>query len=165
MEEINKKLINLDLEAENWEEAIEKGGEILINEGYIDKKYIESLLKISKREGPYYIITKGIALPHVRPDEGVRKNGFSFVRLRKPLNFGNKENDPVKYMIFLMALDSEKHISLIRFITKVVEDGKIFELAEKCKGNTGKNINIIHRYLINFENIGDDSDEKRTGCL
>ena len=93
---ISKKLINLDLEAENWEEAIMKGGEILIKEGYIEKKYVETLLKISRDEGPYYIITKNIALPHVRPEEGVKKRGFSFIRLKRPLDFGSKENDPVK---------------------------------------------------------------------
>lgn len=151
MEEINKKLINLDLNAENWEEAIEKGGEILIKEGYIDRKYIETLLKISKREGPYYIITKGIALPHVRPDEGVKKNGFSFIKLRKSLDFGSKENDPVKYIVFLMALDSEKHISLIKFITKIIEDKKFFELVEKYKENNEENISIIYKYLINLK--------------
>ena len=37
MEKISEKLINLDLEAKNWEEAIVKGGEILIKEGYILK--------------------------------------------------------------------------------------------------------------------------------
>ena len=146
MEKISEKLINLDLEAKNWEEAIVKGGEILIKEGYIDEKYIETLLKITKNQGAYYIITKSIALPHVRPDEGVKKSGFSFIRLRTPLNFGSKENDPVKYMIFLMALNSKEHLDLIQLITKIIEDRDFFKLLEKCKEN---NREIVYKYLIN----------------
>lgn len=149
MEKISEKLINLDLEAENWEEAIVKGGEILIKEGYIDEKYIETLLKITKNQGAYYIITKSIALPHVRPDEGVKKSGFSFIRLRTPLNFGSKENDPVKYMIFLMALNSKEHLDLIQLITKIIEDRDFFKLLEKCKENNRENIEIVYKYLIN----------------
>ena len=149
MEKISEKLINLDLEAKNWEEAIVKGGEIWIKEGYIDEKYIETLLKITKNQGAYYIITKSIALPHVRPDEGVKKSGFSFIRLRTPLNFGSKENDPVKYMIFLMALNSKEHLDLIQLITKIIEDRDFFKLLEKCKENNRENIEIVYKYLIN----------------
>ena len=149
MEKISEKLINLDLEAKNWEEAIVKGGEILIKEGYIDEKYIETLLKITKNQGAYYIITKSIALPHVRPDEGVKKSGFSFIRLRTPLNFGSKENDPVNYMIFLMALNSKEHLDLIQLITKIIEDRDFFKLLEKCKENNRENIEIVYKYLIN----------------
>ena len=149
MEKISEKLINLDLEAKNWEEAIVKGSEILIKEGYIDEKYIETLLKITKNQGAYYIITKSIALPHVRPDEGVKKSGFSFIRLRTPLNFGSKENDPVKYMIFLMALNSKEHLDLIQLITKIIEDRDFFKLLEKCKENNRENIEIVYKYLIN----------------
>ena len=149
MEKISEKLINLDLEAKNWEEAIVKGGEILIKEGYIDEKYIETLLKITKNQGAYYIITKSIALPHVRPDEGVKKSGFSFIRLRTPLNFGSKENDPVKYMIFLRALNSKEHLDLIQLITKIIEDRDFFKLLEKCKENNRENIEIVYKYLIN----------------
>ncbi len=147
---ISKKLINLDLEAENWEEAIMKGGEILIIEGYIEKKYVETLLKISRDEGPYYIITKNIALPHVRPEEGVKKRGFSFIRLKRPLDFGSKENDPVKYIIFLMALNSEEHINLIKFISKIIEDKNFFELVEKNRQNNEKNREIVYKYLNNI---------------
>jgi len=59
MEKISEKLINLDLEAKNWEEAIVKGGEILIKEGYIDEKYIETLLKIELDMGRVRIIKWG----------------------------------------------------------------------------------------------------------
>ena len=115
-----------------------------------EKKYVETLLKISRDEGPYYIITKNIALPHVRPEEGVKKRGFSFIRLKRPLDFGSKENDPVKYIIFLMALNSEEHINLIKFISKIIEDKNFFELVEKNRQNNEKNREIVYKYLNNI---------------
>ena len=65
------------------------------------------------------------------------------------MNFGSKENDPVKYMIFLMALNSKEHLDLIQLITKIIEDRDFFKLLEKCKENNRENIEIVYKYLIN----------------
>ncbi len=147
MEKISSKLINLNLRADTWEEALVKGGEILLEEGYIEDRYIKTLIEITKKEGPYYIITKGIAVPHVRPEEGVKKQGFSFIRLEKAINFGNKDNDPVKYIIFLMSKTSEEHIKLINLIVSIIEDKNFFELVEKNSKNKIENIEIIENYI------------------
>ena len=58
MEKITSRLINLNLKADTWEEALMKGGGVLLEEGYIEDRYIETLIEITKKEGPYYIITK-----------------------------------------------------------------------------------------------------------
>lgn len=147
MEKINSRLINLNLKADTWEEALMKGGGVLLEEGYIEDRYIKTLIEITKKEGPYYIITKGIAIPHVRPDEGVKKTGFSFIRLEKGVNFGSKENDPVKYIIFLMSKTSEEHIDLINLIISIIEDREFFRLVEENSGNNQENIRIIENYI------------------
>ena len=49
-----------------------------------------------------------------------------------------------------MALNSEEHINLIKFISKIIEDKNFFELVEKNRQNNEKNREIVYKYLNNI---------------
>jgi len=49
-------------------------------------------------------------MPHARPEAGTKKIGMSLITLRNPINFGNKENDPVKMVVCLCAIDHSTHL-------------------------------------------------------
>lgn len=61
---LTEENILLNQSAETWEEAVVKGGEILLHNGYVSKKYVDSLAENIKKYGSYVVISEGIALPH-----------------------------------------------------------------------------------------------------
>ncbi|MFW5794883.1 MAG: BglG family transcription antiterminator [Bacillota bacterium] len=103
---LNSKTISLDVKANNWKEAVIKSGNILLENKLIDPTYINAMIKSIKDIGPYIVISQGVALPHARIQDGVKKSGMSFIRLKNSVNFGNKDNDPVD-LIFAICTENK----------------------------------------------------------
>lgn len=129
--EINEKLINLDLEAETWELALEKLAKFQNKDKYVNSKYKEKIISLTKEIGPYYIITKNIAIPHLRPEEGVLKEGFSFFRFKNTIKFDNDKE--IKYFIYILSLNSDKHIKQLSYIMDLIENKELFYEIENGK--------------------------------
>jgi PTS system ascorbate-specific IIA component len=101
--------IALDMEAADWKDAIRKGGSLLLQAGCCDGKYVEAMIDGCVRNGPYFVIGPGLAMPHARPENGVIKTGYALVTLKKGVEFGDGENDPVDVLVFMAAKDSASH--------------------------------------------------------
>ena len=79
---IKKEWIKLNVKAENWEEAIEKGGRELLEAGIITQSYIEAMKKAVKDMGAYFVVTKNVALPHAKAEEGILETGVGLITLK-----------------------------------------------------------------------------------
>lgn len=115
----NDDLIVKDIEVNDWKEAIIKTCEILINKEYISKDYPNKLIKLTEEIGAYYVITKDIAIPHLRPEEGVLKSGYSLFSLKNGVDFNGVN---IKYLIYILSLDNNEHIEKIKEIAKIIEN-------------------------------------------
>jgi mannitol/fructose-specific phosphotransferase system IIA component (Ntr-type) len=82
------------------------------------------MVNTTKELGPYIVIAPGVAIPHSRPEDGVISPCMAFVKLASPVEFGNKENDPVHLLFALGALDHEQHVDALRQIAEVLMDEK-----------------------------------------
>lgn len=128
-EVLTNDFIKLNVEAENWEQAVRVGGEILKNNDVIEEKYIENMINSVKTLGPYIVIAPGIAMPHARPDESVKKIGMSLITLNKPINFGNKDNDPVRMVVCLCAVDHSSHLKALSELVTFLGDKEFIRTA------------------------------------
>ena len=81
------KSIRLQAEAETWQEAVKIGVDLLVAADVVEPRYYQAILDGVEQFGPYFVIAPGLAMPHGRPEEGVKKTGFSLVTLKKPLEF------------------------------------------------------------------------------
>lgn len=123
--------IKLNVEAKTWEEAIYKAAEILEKDGIIKPSYKDAIIESTKKTGPYYVITKGVAMPHARPEDGVIKSGFCFLKLKEGVYFGSKENDPVKYIFMVAMENNEKHIEFIQFLSDLMENEEFYKAVDE----------------------------------
>lgn len=119
---LTAKTIKLQVAADTWEDAVRGGGELLENDGCIEHEYIEAMINSVKEIGPYIVIAPGIAMPHARPEAGVKKIGMSLITLSTPVNFGNKENDPVDIVISFCAVDHSTHIKALSELVGLLSD-------------------------------------------
>ena len=97
------------MEASDWESAIIMGGRFLVENRAATPEYLETIIKKCRDNGPYFVIAPGIAMPHARPEEGALALGYSLVTLKKGINFGDPENDPVRLMIYIAAPNVKAH--------------------------------------------------------
>jgi len=116
--------IRLNVPAEDWREAIYEAGNVLYQEGYIEKIYSQAMIDVVDKMGPYIVFYKGVALPHADIDCGVKKSGFSFIRLQEPVSFGTKENDPVDMIFALAAVDHSSHVIALLELTNILSDAE-----------------------------------------
>lgn len=139
---ISKEYIKLNVEAENWEEAIRICGNIFINNGNTEKGYADAMIKTVKDMGQYIVIEKGIAMPHARPEDGVKKVGIGIVKLRTPVEFGNEEYDPVDILFSICAVDKTSHVEALAELMNLIEDEKFLNIIR-----TASSENEIIKYI------------------
>ncbi|EPK3326606.1 orotidine 5'-phosphate decarboxylase / HUMPS family protein [Citrobacter koseri] len=71
------KSIRLNAEASTWQEAVKIGVDLLVEADVVEPRYYQAILDGVERFGPYFVIAPGLAMPHGRPEEGVKKTGFA----------------------------------------------------------------------------------------
>jgi len=127
------ELIQLNMPAKNWEEAIRLSAASLLKEGRITRNYIDTIIETAKKEGPYMVISKHVALPHARPIDGVEQLGMSISVLKQPILFGSKENDPVKYIFCLAATENNRHLNAMAELVHLLDDPQFYSLLDTCQ--------------------------------
>lgn len=118
----NESLIRLNIEAVNWKDAIRKSANPLVKNGYATENYVNGMIKTTEESGPYIVISKGVALPHARPELGAKKIGITVTTLKTPINFGNKNNDPVQFIFALCAVDNKSHLKAMSELVNFISD-------------------------------------------
>ena len=119
---LKKEAIVLDVPVKNWKDAVVKAGEILVKIGAAEPRYIDAMIKTVEEMGPYIVITKGIALPHARPEEGAKKPALVLMRLETPVEFGNPDNDPVDIVIAFTATDEKSHVKALSQLAQFLQE-------------------------------------------
>lgn len=107
---------------EDWKEAITKVAQPLVTEEVIETRYINAMIKSVEEFGAYIVVGKHLALAHARPEDGVNKLGVSVMTLKEPVNFGNPDNDPVKIIFCLAAVDSYSHLNVMKNLIELIND-------------------------------------------
>ena len=114
--------ILLNQQVNTWEESIRRVSEPLINQQVIEPSYVTAMIDSVKEYGPYIVIGKYIALAHARPEDGVSQLGISVATIDEPIEFGNEENDPVKIIFCLAAIDSYSHLNIMKSLIELIND-------------------------------------------
>ena len=113
-EYLNEDTIELQVTVANWEEALRRGGQLLVNVGSVEPEYLDAMIDMINELGPYVVIAPGLALGHARPDAGVNRTCFSLITLAEPVEFGVPSNDPIDIVFSFAATDKNAHIDAIR---------------------------------------------------
>lgn len=122
MEEmIQHQNIRIKDEVADWKEAVSQAVLPLIENGYVESRYVDSIIENTEKYGPYYVIAPNIALPHARPEQGVIKKQLAVLLLRKPIKFSQDGFD-VRLLITLAATDSESHLQTLAKLSEILGD-------------------------------------------
>lgn len=128
----------------NWQEAIDAAGGLLVATDCVLQSYVEDMINNIKEFGSYITIGNGIALPHARNKNNVKKTAFSLITLKKPVVFDNgKEIDTVisfcnvagnDYTTALTALmELSENQSFLDYKKKVETPSQLLDYIKKLK--------------------------------
>ncbi|SDN61408.1 transcriptional antiterminator, BglG family /transcriptional regulator [Psychrobacillus sp. OK028] len=117
----------------DWKDAIKKAAEPLLSNGFITNQYVGVMIENVETMGPYIIIGEQVAIPHARPEFGVKKLGMSLLKLSKPTYLLGEEQNKVDIFICLAAIDNETHLKALAQLTTLLSDPIKLELLKKAQ--------------------------------
>ncbi|EMY9858950.1 transcription antiterminator [Clostridioides difficile] len=129
----NETLVKIKVKAKNWEEAIRQSASVLVENNKVTEGYVDAMINSAKASGPYIVITKHVALPHARPEAGSKEIAIGIATLDSPIEFGNAENDPVKYVFCLSAIDNNSHLRAMSELVELLEEEEFFKVLDSAK--------------------------------
>ena len=113
------------IKANNWESAIRKACVPLLANKSIELKYVDGILDLLKRHGPYMVLAKGVVLLHAMIGFGVNRLCMGLTVFDPPVRFEHENNDPVSVAIVFGTVDSRSHIKALSQLSKLLGDSEL----------------------------------------
>lgn len=140
---LKKENISIIDEKISWKDAIYLITKPLIEQGYVESRYPEEIIKNTNEFGPYYVLVEDVAFVHTRPDQGVIDNQIAVLVNHTSVDF-EKNDKTAKIFITLAAAGSEEHLEIMAALADLLSDeSKINQII-----NTN-NTEDIYKLLIN----------------
>ncbi|MDR2406041.1 MAG: PTS sugar transporter subunit IIA [Deltaproteobacteria bacterium] len=136
-EQIDKDLINVEVNATDQNGVLEVMGRLLIDKGYAKDSYVKALQK-RESENPTGIDMSGfgIAIPHTDISH-VLKDAIGIGILRKPVKFmamGTDDEYVEVSLVFVLSItDPKAHLDHIQGILTVLQDKSVLEAIRNSK--------------------------------
>ncbi len=132
IKELLESNIQILPQVDSWEEAITIASRPLLEKGYIEPRYIDTMISKVNELGFYIVLSEDVAMPHSRPEDGVLKMGMSLLKLDTPAKFGNNN---IQIVITLAAKDNESHIDALTNLVELLNDDEKIEKIKLAKTN------------------------------
>ncbi|MBA4601459.1 BglG family transcription antiterminator [Thermoactinomyces sp. AMNI-1] len=116
---ITEDTVQLADSVADWKEAIRITADPLLKNGSITKAYVKEMIDHVEKMGPYIVIAPKIAVPHAKPENGVKKLGMSLLRIQHPVSFSKQRNHDVQFVVILAAIDNESHLKALSQLTQL----------------------------------------------
>ncbi|ATD28813.1 PTS sugar transporter subunit IIA [Vibrio cholerae] len=110
---ITSDVIRIYPNAADWKDAVQKSCQALIDNGAVEPRYVDAIFRSHEELGPYYVVGPSMAMPHARPEDGVKRLSLAITVIQQGVHFDSEGNDPVKMLVTLAATDSESHVGAI----------------------------------------------------
>jgi len=119
---LTEEMIQMRDRVSNWEEAIEIAAQPLLETNAIEPRYIEAMIRNVRELGPYIVLTPNVAVPHARPEDGVKKIGISLLRVKEKVAFSDDEDHHANLVVVLAAVDNETHLRALGQLTELISE-------------------------------------------
>ena len=135
------------------EEATIAAGKILLENGYIEKEYIDSMLEKLEKESFATFIGNGVAIPHGMLDgvKHIKKTGISFIQVPEGVDW----NGETAYIVVGIAGIGEDQVDILGALANEIEDEEDAKRLQEMK-DIDQIYNTLNRIAVHFGagNIG-----------
>ena len=121
MDLLKKENVQIVESATDWTDAFRNSVQPLEQHGYVESRYKEEIISNVESMGPYKDLDPYIALPHARPEQGVKESQIAVTLLQNEVRFAGEEK-PVKLLIALAASDNNRHLDALMSISEILQN-------------------------------------------
>jgi len=107
---------------ESWQDAIREVAGPLLDSDSITAVYVDRMIEVVDRFGPYIVLAPGVALAHAQPDGSVTRTAMSAMTVPAGVRFGHEQHDPVLLVLCLAAADSSSHLEALKGFVQILRD-------------------------------------------
>lgn len=119
--------IQAEKSVQDWKEAIRLAAQPLVQNGTVTNEYVRAMIDSLVKMGPYVVVSPKVAIPHARPEDGVKRLGMSMLRLEQGVPFSDQGTHEVQLVIVLAAIDGEMHLKALSQLTNMLSDKAVKE--------------------------------------
>lgn len=141
---ITPEHVQITSEILNWESAVRRCLQPLQDDQFVQPRYADHIIAITKEKGPYMMIKEGVMLAHAKPEDGVQKLGMSLLVLEKPTIIGTLGQQRQVRLIFGLApIDRGAHVRALGQLLALLQNEDLYQRLLKATNTT------IIRQLLN----------------
>jgi phosphoenolpyruvate-protein phosphotransferase len=118
MKTITRSCIRLDVRTQTKDEAIQMAGQLLVDAGYIDPGYVDSLFKREQVANTF--LGGGVAIPHgmIEDRHLIQHTGIAILQVPNGVEWNEGQK---AYLVVAIAAQSDEHIALLRRLTRLMQ--------------------------------------------
>ena len=133
---LDEKVIRVDLECKDKDEAINKMIDLASHSGLmIDKEKVRQCV-FQREELVSTGVGKGFAIPHGKTDE-IKDIVAAFAVLKDPIDFDSIDLEPVRFIFLIVGKESllNAHIKLLSRISRLMNKDEFRDKLEEAKSS------------------------------
>lgn len=115
----------------DWEEAIQQAATPLLTTGKVKQDYIDAMIAVVKKNGPFINIGPHIALAHARPEDGVNQMGMALMKVNPAINLVSADH-PITLFFVLAASDNTTHLQALQELATKLQDSRSLNKIEQA---------------------------------
>jgi ascorbate PTS system EIIA or EIIAB component len=120
---------------QDWRDGVRSAALMLVELDAATPTYPQACVEVVESQGPYIVLTPGLALVHARPENGGTALGVAALRLHEPVEFGHADNDPVRLLLAFSSPDGDAHVGALQRLALALQNGLVDRL-DRADGPT-----------------------------
>lgn len=137
---LKKENVKFIDEAENWKEAIFQSGDLLVSNKKVTSEYVEEMVELVEKHGPYIVLEEGIAMPHAGISENVLETGISLLVVNEKVSLPEGRNANI--FLSFAAKNKNDNIDIMNDLFELITK---YEFIDKVSNM--KNYSELETYL------------------
>lgn len=137
---LKKENVKFIDEAENWKEAIFQSGDLLVSNKKVTSEYVQEMIELVEKHGPYIVLEEGIAMPHAGISENVLETGISLLVVNERVSLPEGRNASI--FLSFAAKNKNDNIDIMNDLFELITKYEFINKVSKMK-----NYSELERYL------------------
>ena len=128
---LKKENVKFIDEAENWKEAIFQSGDLLVSNKKVTSEYVEEMIELVEKHGPYIVLEEGIAMPHAGISENVLETGISLLVVDEKVSLPEGRNANI--FLSFAAKNKNDNIDIMNDLFELITKYEFIDKVSKMK--------------------------------
>ena len=128
---LKKENVKFIDEAENWKEAIFQSGDLLVSNKKVTSEYVQEMIELVEKHGPYIVLEEGIAMPHAGISENVLETGISLLVVNEKVALPEGRNANI--FLSFAAKNKNDNIDIMNDLFELITKYEFIDKVSKMK--------------------------------